>query len=169
MDGAPSQCRRRHADGVKAILLLVMALAGCAPAQSAPHDAPDSARWQPVLRRLDVARERAFVRGDAGLLGRVYVPGSAVRRADAALIRAYERRGLRLEGVPMRVREVEVVSRAERRVRLRVRDRLGAVRVRASAGGTWRPLPRDRPSEHVITLTYVDGGWRIARIRRVAG
>ncbi|UYM05447.1 hypothetical protein [Solicola gregarius] len=154
---------------MKAILILVLALAGCAPAQSAPDDADDSARWQSVLRQLDAARERAFVRGDAGLLGRVYVPGSDVRRADARLIRAYERRGLELDAVPMRVRDVEVVSRAERRVLLRVLDRLGAVRVRAPAGGAWRPLPRDRPSEHVITLTNTRAGWRIAGIRRVAG
>ncbi|MDN5855660.1 MAG: hypothetical protein L0K86_23030, partial [Actinomycetia bacterium] len=77
-------------------------------------------------------------------------------------------RGLELDAVPMHLRDVELVSRGDRRVRLRVVDQLGEVRVRR-AGGPWRALPSDRPTERVITLQRGAGGWRIAGIRRVAG
>ncbi|UPK73446.1 hypothetical protein MU582_13475 [Nocardioidaceae bacterium SCSIO 66511] len=153
---------------MKTILLTLVLLVGCAPASSEPAHAPDDARWASVLRTLDAARARAFVRGDPSLLDRVYAPGSAVRRADADLIEKYARRGLHLDAVPMRVRDVEVAARTDGRVRLRVVDRLGRVRVREDAG-PWRTLPDDRPSEHLIALRRVDAGWRITAISRVAG
>ena len=153
---------------MKTILLILVLLAGCAPARSEPAYAPDEARWASVLRTLDAARARAFVRSDPSLLDHVYAPGSAVRRADAGLIKTYARRGLHLDAVPMRVRVVGVADRTDRRVRLRVVDRLGRVRVRKDAG-PWRTLPDDRPSEHLISLRRVDAGWRIIAISRVAG
>ncbi|HLR83450.1 MAG TPA: hypothetical protein VK059_00795 [Nocardioidaceae bacterium] len=153
---------------MKTILVLAVVLVGCVPARSAPEPQPPESRWASVLQRLDDRRERAYVRGDPSLLDRVYVRGSAVRRADTRLLRAYVRRGLHVEAVPMRLRDIEVVSRRDRRVRLRVVDRLGVVRVR-HAGGPWRALPADQPTEHVITLYRAGDDWRIARIARVAG
>ena len=153
------------------MLILVLLLACCAPATSATDDrAPGepAGRWATVLGRLDDVRERAYVRGDPALLGRVYVRGSPLRRADARLLRAYERRGLELDAVPLRLRDVELVSLTDRRVRLRVLDQLGAVRVR-SPGGPWRALPTDQPTKRIITLQRTSDGWRVAAISRVAG
>ena len=156
---------------MRQILVLALLLAGCAPATGArERTSTDEShgRWVDVLQRLDERRERAYLRGDPALLDGVYVDGAAVRSRDARLIRAYARRGLVVDAVPMRLLDVEVASRAAGRVRLRVVDRLGPVRVRP-AGGAWQAMPRDGPTERIITLQRLATGWRIARILRTAG
>lgn len=159
--------------------------AGCAPGASGAAETASSAssetaatharatphphgRWARILRRLDLRRGDAFVRGDPSILGRVYVRDSRVLRADARLLRAYRRRGLELDAVRLRLRSVEFVRRGDSQVDLRVVDRLARVRVRAG-DGPWHELPRDRPTERVVTLRRVRDGWRIAGVRRVAG
>ena len=152
----------------KVILVLAVVLVGCAPARSAPASQPTESRWASVLHRLDERREHAYVQADPSLFDQVYVRGSPVRGADVRLLRSYVRRGLELEAVPMHLRDVEVIAQSDRRVRLRVVDRLGVVRVR-HADGPWRALPTDRPTKRIITLRRGVDGWRIAEIRRVAG
>ncbi|MGH3357855.1 MAG: hypothetical protein ACRDO7_03565, partial [Nocardioidaceae bacterium] len=129
---------------------------------------PPPGRWAAILHRLDRRRDRAFTRGAPSLLGRVYTPGSEVRRADARVIRAYRRRGLEVSAVRLRLDTVDVMRRAAQQATLRVVDTLEPVRVRTD-GGAWRALPGDRPTERLITLHRLDAGWRIAGVRRVAG
>lgn len=161
------------------VVLALGGIAGCAPGvteAAEPGATPAVAaasptgggRWARVLRDLDRRRERAFVRADPSMLGRVYLRRSQVLRADARLLRAYRRRGLELDSARLRLRSVTPEHRSGRRLTLRVVDRLARVRVRAGEG-PWRTLPRDRPTERIVTLRRTGQGWRIAGVRRVAG
>ena len=123
-------------------------------------DAPATA----VLRSWDAARSRAFAAGDTDALRRLYVEGSPAGRSDVRLLRAYLRRGLRVEGMRMQVLALEVLDERGRRLRLRVTDRLaGAVAV--GPGARW-PLPRDRASTRDVELRRDPAGeWQVRSVR----
>ena len=133
---------------------------------SAPELAPPS-RWERVLTRLDAARQDAYRAGDPGLLRDVYLSGSAVLRRDRRTLMAYERRGVRLEGVHLEILHVDARRRDGRQVRLRVVDRLARPVAHTAAGDV--ALPQDLPTRRLITLVAYDDGWRIAAVRRLAG
>lgn len=116
-----------------------------------------------VLGALDTARSVAFEKGRPELLDHVYLPDSALLRDDRALIDSYERRGVDIERMRMRLLDAKVVESGPDRVRLDVTDRLGESRVRLR-DGTVRELPRDQPTRRVVELTLTEDGWRISRI-----
>ena len=130
-----------------------------------------------VLSEWDGRRAAAYSSGDVGALRSLYLPGSGAGAADVAVLRAWLRRGLRVEGLHTQVLARRVlVSRAHRLV-LRVTDRVvGGVAVRAAAspggatsGGGAAPavrarLPADRPGERTVTLVRHGGRWVVARV-----
>ncbi len=117
-------------------------------------------QWAGVLGGLDHARAAAFASGDPSLLDQVYAPTSAGAETDAAAIRAYERRGGRVDGADLTLLSCRLDESSPRRVRLVVVDQLAEARVVWSDGSS-RSLPRDLPTEHRITLVLTHDGWRI--------
>jgi hypothetical protein len=159
------------------LLASVVLLGGCAggaPAGRVPERTLTPASARPaafpasdVLREWDSARAEAFAEGDAAALRSLYVEGSAAGTSDVALLRAYLRRGLRVEEMHMQLLAVEVLREESRLLRLRVTDRLaGAVAV---GDGTRVPLPRDAASTRVVELRLgVDEQWRVSSVRESA-
>ena len=92
--------------------------------------------WQRVLHDLDRSRARAFAAGEPGGLAAVYVRGSPVLRHDRAVLGAYARRGLTVQGARLRLLDVRVRAASADRVALRVVDRLGPAVVGGSGGVT---------------------------------
>jgi hypothetical protein len=94
----------------------------------------------------------------------LYVEGSEAGTSDVALLRAYLRRGLRVEEMRMQLLAVEVLREEHRLLRLRVTDRLaGAVAV---GEGTRVDLPHDAASTRVVELRRSPGGrWRVGTVR----
>ncbi len=132
------------------------------PRVAAPRDVPAAA----VLRSWDAARSRAFANGDVAALRNLYVAGSPAGASDVRLLRAYLRRGLRVEGMRMQVLALEVLVDRARRQRVRVTDRLaGAVAVGPDGR---RLLPRDRASTRVVELRRHAGEWRVLSVRESA-
>lgn len=121
-----------------------------------------------VLRAWDRSRAGAFASGDVPALRRLYVEGSAAGVADVALLRAYLRRGVRVEGMGMQLLAVDVLSSGPRRLRLRVTDRVtGAVAV---GNGLRTQLPADRASTRVVVLRREPGRarWRMVSVSGVS-
>jgi len=117
-----------------------------------------------VLRRWDRARARAFAEGDVEALQSLYVAGSAAGTSDVRLLKAYLRRGLRVEGMRMQLLTLEVLREEPTRLRLLVTDRLtGAVAV---GHGSRTHLPEDKASTRVVELRRSRPGaeWRVARV-----
>ncbi len=123
--------------------------------------APDRVCCDGLLGGLDHIRAEAFATSDQALLDHVYAPRSTARTADAAVIRAYERRGAHVTGADLIVMSCQVDDVAASRVRLAVIDRLAPARV-VWADGTSRALPRDLPTRRTVTLVHTSEGWRIA-------
>jgi hypothetical protein len=107
-----------------------------------------------VLQLWDERRAEAWAAGDAAGLRRLYADGSGAGRADAAMLHAWEVRGLRVEGMEMQLLSVTVRRRTPDLLVLDVVDRL--------VGGTL--LPRDLPTRHVVTMRVVAGQWRVAEV-----
>jgi hypothetical protein len=139
-----------------------------------PRDAPTSApatRWPAaptpapaaVLAAWDERRAAAWARGDAEALADLYAPGSRSGAADVRLLRAYARRGLRVEGLTTQVLGLRVVERSPRRLVLVVTDRV----VGGSAVGGAAPvaLPADRASTRRVVLARQRGRWVVADAR----
>lgn len=111
-----------------------------------------------VLRDWDRARAAAWEAGDPAALGRLYARGSAAGRADAAMLRRWTARGLRVEGMAMQVLSVELRLRTDRRLVLVVTDRLvGAVAV--GPGGSRTELPRDGATRRRLEFRRSGGDW----------
>jgi hypothetical protein len=150
------------------------------PASSAPafeslqvHAPARSRPAVDVLHGWDLARARAYASGDVAGLRSLYVDGSTAGTTDARILRAFLRRGLRVEGMRMQLLAVEVLAHGRNRWRLRVTDRLhGAVAVAGSGpvagSGARTPLPRDEASTRTITLQRRQGvgQWQVARVTR---
>lgn len=120
-----------------------------------------------VLRAWDERRAAAFASADPVALRRLYVAGAEAGRADVSVLRAYDRRGLRVEELRTQLLAVQVLDRGPGRWRLRVTDRVaGGVAVR---DGVRLALPRDRATTRVITLRRTDRGWQVAKVSTAAG
>lgn len=129
-----------------------------APSPAAPARAPGA-----VLAAWDERRAAAWARGDADALADLYAPGSRSGATDVRLLRAYARRGLRVEGLSTQVLGLRVVERSPRRLVLVVTDRL----VGGSAVGGAAPvaLPADRASTRRVVLAHQRGRWVVAEAR----
>ena len=159
--------------------MLALALVGSivlAPSAESPPPAVKPT-WAPVaespasdaLRRWDRRRAAAYAGGDVSALRALYGAGAGAAGQDLRMLRAYTRRGLRVEGMRMQLLEVQVLVERPDRYRLRVTDRLvGAVAV--DSGTRWR-LPRDRASTRLITLerASADAPWLVAAVRAAIG
>jgi hypothetical protein len=162
-----------------ATLVAALSLCGCGGDGSA-GPGPSDGGWEPrlaraaappatfpasdVLHAWDAARADAFADGDVAALRSLYVEGSDAGTSDVALLRAYLRRGLRVEEMRMQLLAVEVLREERRLLRLKVTDRLaGAVAV---GEGTRVALPHDAASTRVVELRRSPGGrWRVATVR----
>ncbi|GEB13445.1 hypothetical protein [Pimelobacter simplex] len=122
-----------------------------------------------VLHRWDRARARAWARGDPAALARLYAPRSRAGQRDVAMLRAWLRRGLRVEGLRMQVLDAALVVRDRRRLVLVVTDRLAgglAVgRADPSPRTGRRALPRDRPSARRLVFLRVAGRWLLSSVQ----
>ncbi|GAA4714964.1 hypothetical protein [Nocardioides conyzicola] len=115
-----------------------------------------------VLHGWDDQRAASWVAGDPAALRSLYAPGSPAGRADVAMLRQWQRRGLRVEGMRMQLLEVDVHRASARRLDLVVTDRLvGAVAV---GPGVRRSLPRDGFTTRRVVLVRSGGEWRVAQV-----
>ena len=114
-----------------------------------------------VLHAWDEQRADAWAAGDAPALRALYTPGSETGGRDVTMLRAWTSRGLRVDGLRVQLLDVAVRRRTPDRLVLALTARL--------AGGVAEPLglplPRDRPSRHVVVLRLVDGAWRVSAVR----
>lgn len=115
-----------------------------------------------LLGRLDAERAWAFVTADEARLDAVY-SSDALRDRDAAVLRDYNARALRLEGMVQLRSSCRLVERAPARIVLDVVDRLGPTR--AVAAGAGQALPADEPTRRVVILEDTRSGWRVAASR----
>ena len=135
---------------------------GRRPTAAVPTDLPAAE----VLRSWDAQRSAAYAAGSVPMLRDLYVTGSRAGRSDVRLLRRWTGRGLRVEGMRTQVLGMQVLSRGDDRLVLRVTDRLVAATAVGAAGTT--PLPRDRADTRVLTLRRgSDGAWRVAAVRAV--
>lgn len=120
----------------------------------------DDVRWATVLGELDHVRAEAYATADPRLLDGVYAVGSAGREVDTATIDDYARRGAHVVGADLALLSCRVEDASVDRVRLAVVDQLDSARI-VWSDGTSRALPRDRPTQRVVTLVRAADGWRI--------
>lgn len=129
-----------------------------------PHDsAVRDPRWAAVLGELLAPRAAAWRLGEPRLLRSVYVAGSDALARDQRMLGAYLDRGLRVDGVRMRLVVVMMQRQAPDRASLFVVDELARA-VAHDVRGDALPLPHDLPTRHRIELVMTDDGWRIAAI-----
>jgi hypothetical protein len=141
--------------------LLLCAVLGCAPATPAAPAAP-AVDAPAVLHDWDARRSAAWAAGDPAQLRALYVRGSPTGRVDAAMLRAWRERGLRVQGMHMQLLRVVVRRASGARLDLVVTDRLaGGVAV---GDGVRLPLPRDGVSTRRIVLVRAAGEWRVAAV-----
>ena len=149
-----------------ASVALLVALGGrAADLSPRPVRSPEPAPAA-VLAAWDRQRAEAWARGDPGALAALYTTGSLAGERDVRMLRRYLTRALRVEGLRTQRLRVAVVERTDRRLVLRVRDRVVGGTVRG-AGVSVR-LPRDRVSGHVVTLQRRGTGWRVAPVEPVS-
>ncbi len=147
-----------------AITALVVAVHGRAadepPSVRSPEPAPAA-----VLAHWDESRAAAWASGDVRALAALYTPTSSAGHRDTAMLRRYLRRGLRVDGLAMQRTRVQVTARDPRRWVLEVQDRV--VHGVVVGPGTRARLPRDRLSDHLVTMRRVGGAWRVAKVEPV--
>lgn len=133
-----------------------------------PGSAPPSrtTSWADVLGALDDRRSAAFVTGDADGLEEVYATGSAPLARDAAALADLSARGLHAVGLRLDVEAVEVMSVDTEAATLQVVDRLAPYRLVDNAGAVVATEPGRGPVTWELTVTAVEGGWRISEIER---
>ena len=132
---------------------LLAALLTLAPGQ--PADAAA------VLHAWDDRRAAAWAAGDPAALRALYLPVSTAGRSDVAMLQAWQRRGLRVEGLRMQLLDLDVRRAATDRLELVVTDRLtGAV---AAGPGVRLELPHDRATTRRIVLVRLGARWRVAQ------
>ena len=122
-----------------------------------------------VLHAWDERRAAAWADGDVAGLRALYTDGSVAGRRDAAMLRAWSARGLRVDGLRTQLLRVEVRVGTPGRLVLAVTDRVVGGVAGGVAGGGAVPagvaLPRDAPTRHVVTLRRVAGEWRVSAVR----
>jgi hypothetical protein len=144
------------------LLVVLLATTACAPAEADRVDTRSTAEAIAVLRAWDHRRAQAWAAGDEAALAGLYTPGSRTGRHDRAMLVAYAARGLRVSGLRTQVLEATLLSRAPGRVRLELVDRM--VGAYAVGPGGRIVLPRDRPSERVVSLRRVSGSWLVEEV-----
>lgn len=117
-----------------------------------------------LLRDWDRRRAQAWAAQDPEALRGLYLPGSRAARRDVAMLRQWQRRGVRVSDMTRQVRGLEVESWQGAHLRVRVVDRLFTVR--AEHDGAARDLPRGRERGTVVELVRSGEGWQVAAIRR---
>jgi hypothetical protein len=148
----------RDADAARALVPVARAERPASGIEDRP-----ALRAAAVLRAWDDRRARAWARGDLVALRGLYTPGAQAGRRDAAMLRAWRRRGLTVHGMRTQVLDLHVVSRGRGRLVLVVTDRLAhAVAV---GGARAVPLPRDRATARTIVLDRRGRTWRVASVR----
>src|SRR5699024_6408885 len=123
------------------------------------RDAGPAARAVRVLDQWEADRTAAYRAGDPGALRDLYAPGSPAGRRDAGDLRAYERRGIRLDLRTVTDRLTVLVSTRDL-VEVRRRARIEAV---ARRSGEQRALPTAPPRWQRLELVRTDEGWRLRR------
>jgi len=157
------------------LLLLVPLVVGCAAVSAVPRppsapspgvSAMGSAPARPAvvaaaaLRDWDARRADAWSRGSVLALRALYAPGSVAGAADVAMLRAWRRRGLRVDRLTTQLLAVRVLGSGPGRYRLRVRDRV--VGGAAVGNGVHEGLGRGRIRSEVVTLVRRNGTWLVA-------
>jgi hypothetical protein len=115
-----------------------------------------------VLHAWDERRAAAWAAGDVAGLRSLYTSGSAAGRADAAMLRAWRARDLRVEGLVVQLLSVRVLASADGRLRLLVTDRVADGT--AVGAGVREELPNDRATTRVVVFRVVAGEWRVASV-----
>ncbi|TCC65883.1 hypothetical protein E0H73_02840 [Kribbella pittospori] len=128
----------------------------------------ETADWVRTLQALDARRAQAFWALEPSLLDKIYVPGSKPWTTDRALIVAYSKQQLRVQGLRIRIDSTTVERSTMTSVTLRTVDHLIAGSL-VDRHGTSTPLPPATPTTRLITLATSPGtpAWRIATITNV--
>lgn len=138
-----------------------------APAQArrrADRARTEVARASAVLHAWDRERARAYARGDAPALRRLYLPGCPAGMSDLALLREYRSNGYHVRGLRMQLLRLVVLQRTPGHYRLRVTDRVH--RALAVSEHNRVLLPRDRSTTRVLDLRRPSPNvpWRVAAV-----
>lgn len=123
-------------------------------------------KWLSVLTTLDDRRNAAMANLDAAALVNVYAAGSAPLAADAASIRQLAAAGVRVEGIRLEIRSVQMVRRTPAATTLRVVDRLPAYQIVDADGQVRERRPGRGPLPWLVGLVPAGDGWRIASVVR---
>jgi outer membrane murein-binding lipoprotein Lpp len=154
---------------VTTCVVLVGVVAGARTGPQPDRDAADVRSLQPALaalHRWDAARARAWAGADVAALRSLYTAGSEAGEHDAAMLRRWRDRGLRVEGMQAQLLATRVAVRRADRMVLVVTDRVvGAV---AAGRGHRVVLPTDQATTRRVTLRRVAGEWRMASVRPAA-
>jgi hypothetical protein len=150
-------------------LLLLLLLGACSspPARDAP--AAPLAESRPVaspvavLQAWDRRREAAWAAGDVAALRRLYVARSVAGERDVAMLRRWRARGLTVAALDVQVLSGEVLARRPGRLTVEVTERLARASATAAGGARWW-LPRGGVATRRVTLWWVEGRWRVARV-----
>ena len=137
--------------------------AAAAPRTDATASAGPGSTAVRILAEWDDARSRAWARGDPSGLRTLYAPGSRTGALDAARLRRWTSRGLRVTGLRTQVLSLEVTARGHGRLDLVVTDRL--VGGRAVGADSVIPLPVDRASTREVRLRRTKQGWVMVEAR----
>lgn len=143
-------------------------------AVAVPDEEPpqqESVRAERVLAGWDARRARAWRDGDVRALRHLYVPGSRAGARDAAMLRQWSGRGLRVRTLEMSLEQVWVLAAVPGELHLIVRDRVERVVAEADprsadhvAPASYE-LPRDAPTVRSLVLRRGPDGWLMARVR----
>lgn len=117
-----------------------------------------------IYRTWQRRRERAWAAGDLDALRRLYVAPD-VARADVRLLRAWLERGAAGVDLSHQLLSYDVLRAGERRVGLRVTQRLARSVVRSD--GPARSLPRGAAHVQEVVLRRSDEQWVVATVREV--
>lgn len=151
-------------------LVVTLARPGDRPTEDVrrvPAAAPAAPGPARILAQWDERRAAAWAGGDVDALRSLYVVGSRAGAVDVELLEHYLGRGLTVEGLRTQVLALDVVSRASRRLVLRVTDRV--VGGHAVGGASPVVLPADRASTRTVVLVRPTRGsaapWLVAEVR----
>lgn len=140
------------------------------PTRGGPGDGvtalPTAAESDPrsVLRSWDRERSRAWATADVDALRALYAPRSRAGERDAAMLRRWRARGLRVTGLDTQVLDLRAVERGPRRLVLRVEDRVSAAVARGEGGAVL--LPADTAQRRTVTLVRLGRAWRVSTVER---
>jgi hypothetical protein len=143
------------------------ALAGPAPAASAPHSIHSGPLWwATVLDQLDRRRAEAFAQGDLAALDTVYAPGSPALGRDRERLRELLAANARARGLRLQITRAEAAALGPDRVVLRVVDRLAPHVLVDPSGNELERRPGRGPAEWQVTMLRAGSGWRVYDVMR---